>query len=116
MPSSCQGFPLQWNGKVRFRHVTRGSSDPTEPHFLSGFLLNLVSHAPPGCSGIMSPSTCKMSRLPEIIYWLSSISTMELSEKSDRESQDSHSYGCWRQEALVLLVLSLGPWPVARRS
>ncbi|XP_059007225.1 putative adrenomedullin-5-like protein [Mustela lutreola] len=50
--------------------------------------------------------TCQTHRLPEMIYWLSSASTKELSGKAGREPQDPHSYGRRRRrEARALLRL-----------
>ncbi|XP_039106563.1 putative adrenomedullin-5-like protein [Hyaena hyaena] len=63
---------------------------------------------------LCSLGTCQTHRLPEIIYWLRSASTKELSGKAGREPQDPHSYGRRRRrEARVLLHL-LDPGPKER--
>ncbi|XP_041590318.1 putative adrenomedullin-5-like protein [Vulpes lagopus] len=53
---------------------------------------------------LCSLGTCQTHRLPEMIYWLRSASTKELSGKAGREPQDPHSYGRRRRrEARVPL-------------
>uniref|UniRef100_A0A8D1ZUQ0 Adrenomedullin-5-like protein n=1 Tax=Sus scrofa TaxID=9823 RepID=A0A8D1ZUQ0_PIG len=42
---------------------------------------------------LCSLGTCQTHRLPEIIYWLRSASTKELSGKAGRKPQDPYSYG-----------------------
>ncbi|XP_008682777.2 putative adrenomedullin-5-like protein [Ursus maritimus] len=55
---------------------------------------------------LCSLGTCQTHRLPEMIYWLRSASTKELSGKAGREPQDPHSYGRRRRrEARGLLGL-----------
>lgn len=65
-----------------------------------------------------SLGTCQTHRLPEMIYWLSSAATKELSGKAGREPQDPHSYGRRRRrEARALLGLQdSGPKKRGQRS
>ncbi|XP_061029427.1 putative adrenomedullin-5-like protein [Eubalaena glacialis] len=53
---------------------------------------------------LCSLGTCQTHRLPEIIYWLRSASTKELSGKAGRKPQDPHSYGRRRRRAARLLL------------
>ncbi|XP_057566954.1 putative adrenomedullin-5-like protein [Hippopotamus amphibius kiboko] len=49
---------------------------------------------------LCSLGTCQTHRLSEIIYWLRSASTKELSGKAGRKPQDPHSYGRRRRRAV----------------
>ncbi|XP_032469974.1 putative adrenomedullin-5-like protein [Phocoena sinus] len=53
---------------------------------------------------LCSLGTCQTHRLPEIIYWLRSASTKELSGKAGRKPQDPQSYGRRRRRAARLLL------------
>ncbi|XP_031314978.1 putative adrenomedullin-5-like protein [Camelus dromedarius] len=53
---------------------------------------------------LCSLGTCQMHRLPELIYWLRSASTKEVSGKAGRKPQDPHSYGRRRRRAAKVLL------------
>lgn len=63
---------------------------------------------------LCSLGTCQTHRLPEIIYWLSSASTKELSGKAGREPQDPHSYGRRRKRDARVLLRLYDPGPKKR--
>lgn len=114
--TSLGGFPLRWNRKLIRKRArqSRSSGSPTGLHFSSGlFEPAFLSRSIPRRSQrqvsqqhrhLCSLGTCQTHRLPEIIYWLRSASTKELSGKAGREPQDPHSYGRRRRRAARLLL------------